>query len=153
MYESNIYNIIKHCYSDYVWDKNKFPKKNVSIGELEWMEYLLIQYPNLQYRNDQYRLPYNKRCSVDGFDSRTNTIFQYHGCYWHGCLNCFPNRLKINRKEKTFQECYERTTKLKNECLEYGYNYIEMWECKWIQIINAINHIKNIWKSKKLSSV
>ena len=150
MYESNIYNIIQKCYPDYEWDKNKFPKKNVSIGELEWMEYLLIQYPNLQYRNDQYRLPHNKRCSVDGFDLQTNTIFQYHGCYWHGCPNCFPNRLKTNRKKKTYQECYALTNKLKKECIELDYNYIELWECKWIKTINAINYIKKLWKFKNI---
>ena len=28
---------------------------------------------------------------ADGFSSELNTVFEYFGCYWHGCLNCHPN--------------------------------------------------------------
>jgi hypothetical protein len=24
---------------------------------------------------------------VDGFNQETNTVYQYHGCFWHGCPN------------------------------------------------------------------
>ena len=27
---------------------------------------------------------------VDGYHHKTKTIFQYHGCPWHGCRGCFP---------------------------------------------------------------
>jgi len=27
---------------------------------------------------------------VDGYHLETKTIFQYHGCPWHGCRRCFP---------------------------------------------------------------
>ena len=43
-----------------------------------------------------------------------------------------------------------RGGKLKKECIELGYNYIELWECKWIKTINAINYIKKLWKFKKI---
>ena len=26
---------------------------------------------------------------VDGFDEDMNTVYQFHGCYYHGCLNCY----------------------------------------------------------------
>ena len=25
---------------------------------------------------------------VDGFNPETNTVYQYHGCFWHGCPKC-----------------------------------------------------------------
>ena len=29
--------------------------------------------------------------AVDGFCLETNTVFQFHGCYWHGCPKCYPS--------------------------------------------------------------
>jgi len=26
---------------------------------------------------------------VDGYDSATNTAYEFHGCLWHGCLKCY----------------------------------------------------------------
>ena len=27
---------------------------------------------------------------VDGYHKETKTVFQFHGCFWHGCIKCFP---------------------------------------------------------------
>lgn len=29
---------------------------------------------------------------VDGFCLETNTVFQFHGCHWHGCPKCYPKQ-------------------------------------------------------------
>ena len=29
--------------------------------------------------------------TVDGYHPETKTVFQFHGCHWHGCIKCFPN--------------------------------------------------------------
>ena len=26
---------------------------------------------------------------VDGFGENTNTVYEFHGCYYHECKNCF----------------------------------------------------------------
>jgi G:T-mismatch repair DNA endonuclease (very short patch repair protein) len=36
---------------------------------------------------------------VDGFDEKTNTAYQYHGCFWHGCKKCY-NQDFINKITK-----------------------------------------------------
>ena len=28
---------------------------------------------------------------VDGFCWETNEVFQFHGCHWHGCPECFQD--------------------------------------------------------------
>ena len=28
---------------------------------------------------------------VDGYDSNTKTVYEFHGCEFHGCKNCKPN--------------------------------------------------------------
>lgn len=49
---------------------------------------------------------------VDGYDAETKTVCEFHGCYYHGCNNCFKN------------------TQRKTEMLRRaGYTVIEKWEC------------------------
>ena len=35
--------------------------------------------------------------AVDGFCLETNTVFQFHGCHWHGCPYCYPSPAQISR--------------------------------------------------------
>ena len=59
--------------------------------------------------------------TVDGFDRKTNTIFQFHGCYWHGCQKCYPeNQVK-----------YDKTMEQNNYFELNGFNLCQMWECEW----------------------
>lgn len=30
----------------------------------------------------------NGRYYVDGYDENTNTIYEFNGCFYHGCLKC-----------------------------------------------------------------
>ena len=32
-----------------------------------------------------------ERAPVDGYNHEMRTVFQYHGCHWHGCRKCYPN--------------------------------------------------------------
>ena len=33
-----------------------------------------------------------QRLLVDGYDAQTRTAYEFQGCFYHGCLDCFPNR-------------------------------------------------------------
>ena len=34
----------------------------------------------------------HKAKKVDGFYKETNTVYEFYGCFWHGCTNCYkPN--------------------------------------------------------------
>ena len=59
--------------------------------------------------------------TVDGFDYKTNTIYQFQGCYWHGCRKCHPEN----------QERYDRTMEQNNYFCLNGYNLCQVWECEW----------------------
>lgn len=68
---------------------------------------------------------------VDGFDEDSNTIYEFHGCYWHGCEECYePNTMNttINQTMRTLKaKTLEKTNELKNQ----GYEVVEMWGCHW----------------------
>jgi hypothetical protein len=56
-------------------------------------------------------------------------VIEYHGCFWHGCKECFPDRQELNDVNNcTYEELYNKTEKRKEELIEAGYNYIEIWE-------------------------
>nr|CAD7416236.1 unnamed protein product [Timema poppensis] len=61
----------------------------------------------------------------------TITIFQFWGCYWHGCSLCYHDRTTPvkNSAHETIETRYEATM----ACLEMfknaGYTVVEMWEC------------------------
>ena len=49
--------------------------------------------------------------TVDGYDEMNKTVYEFHGCLWHGCPKCFPDRQKYSKlsPDRTFQEMYEAT--------------------------------------------
>lgn len=56
--------------------------------------------------------------TVDGFCKETNTVYQYHGCFWHGCETCYPNRTETHHRlagrqmYEVRENTRERTAKL-----------------------------------------
>ncbi|XP_050066357.1 uncharacterized protein LOC126555480 [Aphis gossypii] len=68
---------------------------------------------------------------VDGYDVSEKKVYQYHGCFWHGCPDCFnPNDTNpVNKHSMTdlYNNTIRRTTQLK----ENGYQVEEIWSCKW----------------------
>lgn len=70
---------------------------------------------------------------VDGFDENTNTVYQYHGCFFHGCKKCY-NPDTINKlNNETMDDLYEKTVLRSNEIKAGGYNLVEIWECEWVK--------------------
>lgn len=58
----------------------------------------------------------------------TNTIYQFHGDFWHGNPDT-TNHHEVNPVTKeTFGEAYFRTCRLDKELLDLGYNLVVMWE-------------------------
>ena len=39
---------------------------------------------------------------VDGYDPITKTVYEFHGCEFHGCRKCKPNnRCNCNKRKKS----------------------------------------------------
>lgn len=69
---------------------------------------------------------------VDGYCEQTKQVFEFNGCYFHGCPRCFT----VKRDESllkdfsyTLNSKYEKTLKKINRLKSRGYEVIEMWEC------------------------
>ena len=69
---------------------------------------------------------------VDGFCAESNEIFEFHGCYYHGCTECY----KFGRNDPLFEDPsltinlrYEATVSKSEKLRRFGFTVHEMWEC------------------------
>ena len=65
---------------------------------------------------------------VDGYEPESNTIFQYHGCKWHGC----PCRKERNSPEEELiaEQRYAKKIELEKKMKEQGFKIVSVWECE-----------------------
>lgn len=62
--------------------------------------------------------------------SALNTVYQFHGCWWHGC-ECKTGDRDDTTKGPSLNQKRERTKKSTEYIRSCGYTVIEMWECEW----------------------
>ena len=69
---------------------------------------------------------------MDGYHHETRTIFQFHGCHWHGCRKCFPHdRDKIiQHGDQTREDRFKATKKRSAWLRKAGYRVVEAWACE-----------------------
>ena len=48
---------------------------------------------------------------IDGYEPETNTVYQFHGCHWHG-HTCLKNRTK--RQQKRYKDTCQIDRLIKN---------------------------------------
>lgn len=80
---------------------------------------------------------------VDGYDKETNTVYEFQGCFYHGCLKCYPNRMQRHPKQlgKTMHVVRMQTMEKVMKMESLGYKVVEMWECKWNKLKRDNNDI------------
>lgn len=64
---------------------------------------------------------------VDGYDPKTNTVYEFHGCYFHGCNKCFSKEDKNSKLKVSMGELYDKTIERDNK-IKSKYNLIVKWE-------------------------
>jgi len=62
---------------------------------------------------------------VDGFNQDTNTVYQYHGCFWHGCPECYNEDTINNIKHQTVGDLHPKTRKRSKQIIDAGFTLIE----------------------------
>jgi len=114
-------------------------KKGYSKGQIEWLEYLMISIPDIQHKlnGGEYRIT-DSRYAADGYSKEKNTIYEYHGDFWHGNPSIY-NTSDINPVTKTsFGKLYQKTLKKQKHCIDNEYQYIFIWESVWERGINSV---------------
>ena len=58
-------------------------------------------------------------------------MFEYHGCFWHGCIKCFSRHTVNPVNQMTMADLYQRTLEKKHYLESLGNYYIITWECEF----------------------
>ena len=71
--------------------KNRINHSNVSIEWLTWC--IQEQSQDIQHARNagEYRIP-GTHFHADGYCHDTQTVYEFQGCFTHGCPTCYPNR-------------------------------------------------------------
>lgn len=59
---------------------------------------------------------------MDGYEPTTKTVFQYHGCHFHGC--------PVHCKQDNARELFQKTQQQDQKIRDAGYNLVVVWECE-----------------------
>ena len=126
------------CAPESAFEKAFYPESSFGIKATCWLEYETRQ---RGIHIHQHRCGHGSERTimgqkVDGYHPESKTVFQYRGCFWHGCRECFPwpeqrnEVISIDRKGKeiTRQAAFKRTL-TRSKIIRYcGYNLVENWE-------------------------
>lgn len=118
---------------------------------IEWLDFIskkdniIIQHAA---NHGEYKIP-NTRLKADGYCKETNTIYEFHGDYWHGNPKVFEPNEKTYF-EKTFKELYKKTIQKEILIKEKGFNLITMWENDWNNINKSIKILQQKFYNSKL---
>ena len=129
-----------------VWRKNHMPEnsiaiippeghpnqKNYSIKAVRWIQ------SEAKERGIEIKHALNggeQRINghyVAGYHEKSRTVFEFYGCYWHGCLTHFPDRNRIQHHQcLSMHQLYILTIGKKEELKRAGYQVVELWECDY----------------------
>lgn len=134
------FNSIPH---NHIWQKSGCPqcsKGRKSAIETEWLDSLGI--PTLE-RQKSFKIN-GKNYIFDGYDRETNTVYEFHGDFYHGNPKYFYGRDIHPKCGKTFGELLKKTINRKRELEKYGFRVVEMWESKWLELNNKKYNQKEI---------
>jgi hypothetical protein len=125
-------------------------KKCVSIGysksAIKWLDQIskknnifIIHAENKGEHSIQYKCKRTntvKRIVVDGYHKESRTVYEYHGCYFHGhppkhCLKKgYPSDQVNTKVKKTFGDLCKKTIRREKIIKSLGYTLITIWECQ-----------------------
>ena len=119
------------------WRGNRINQSKIALEWLYYQDHLLGGMGRVRHvRNGgevQVGTP-GEMVYVDGYDENTHTIFEFYGCYYHGCPRCFKRQRDVRRNchaDRTVNEVYEATERKAAMLRLCGYHVVEKWECEF----------------------
>ena len=136
------------------WKKNNINQSHSALHWLTWCDHQLRQRalqdltpadllgganpdPHRQYvqhvRNGgEYKIP-GTNFHVDGYCPDTHTVYEFQGCFTHGCPTGYPNRHEKHPRnyDRTMHDLYDATQDKVQQLTEQGYKVIQIWGCEW----------------------
>ena len=124
-----------------------------SKKQIQWLDFIsILNNINIQHAINNKEHTIKNIGKVDGYCEENNTVYEFHGDFWHGNPMRFnildENNMNIFSK-KTYSELYDTTIKRDKKIKELGYNLVIMWENQWNKINKLIKLLQNKWRKYK----
>ncbi|GBN11546.1 hypothetical protein AVEN_246244-1 [Araneus ventricosus] len=102
---------------------------NYSPDAIRWLDFIATK-ENIFIQHALNRKGERKidDITVDGFCEETNTVYQFRGCFYHGCPDCFEVDTLNSLTGATMKILFERTANTTARLRNRGYTVIEEWE-------------------------
>ena len=107
------------------------PSCSKTYKQNKWLDSVGI--PNdPKHREVSVRVPNRTRpIRVDGYDPKTNTVYEFNGDSWHGNPALFEPTDINHQNGKTYGELYIKTLAREKILKEAGYSIISIWESEF----------------------
>ena len=129
------------------YERAFYPEQTCSFVAIKWLEWeaknrgIHIHHARCGHGGERKILG----ARVDGYHQESKTVFQFHGCLWHGCEKCYPEerqkpvqqktrqgkvipRLDTEKKPMNRKTAYELTLQRTQSLCKEGYRVVEKWE-------------------------
>ena len=105
---------------------------NFSKMSIMWLNYVSNGL-NIQHalNGGEKKLTINdKTYKIDGFCEETNIVYQFYGCFWHGCPNCYKPNIINSKNQKDMGTLNDLTIEKRETIKNAGYNHVSTYECQ-----------------------
>jgi hypothetical protein len=119
--------------------------------QISWLNFISTYYgiKIIHAENgDEYIIP-NTRFKADGYCIETNTIYEFHGDYWHGNPNIYDSNKFNNTTKCTHGELYQNTLNKEQKIRDMGFNLITIWESDWIKLNKCVKILQRRFRNFK----
>ena len=129
------------------YERAFYPEQTCSFVAIKWLEWeskkrgIHIHHARCGHGGEREILG----ARVDGYHPESKTVFQFHGCLWHGCEKCYPEdrqglvlqktrqgkvipRLDTEKQPMNRKTAYELTLQRTQFLRKEGYRVVEKWE-------------------------
>ena len=130
-----------------IYERAFYPEQTCSFVAIKWLEWeakkrgIHIHHARCGHGGEREILG----TKVDGYHPESKTVFQFHGCLWHGCEKCYPEdrqglvlqktrqgkvipRLDTEKQPVSRKTAYELTLLRTQFLCKEGYRVVEKWE-------------------------
>jgi hypothetical protein len=115
----------------------------ISKAQQNWLKYIekstghdIIYKGGNHNREENFRFN-EKLYRVDGYCKETKTIYEFLGCWYHGCPTCQDEELIHCWSQKSMKQLYQEFQNRKMVFENNGYKLVFIWECNWKQMNTA----------------
>ena len=118
------------------------PSQNYSRNQMIWLKYLSFKENK---RIDHCMNGREKKIanySIDGYCRQTDTVYEYLGCFIHGCSKCYNGTTFNKLRRQSMGYIYKQHLHRKKFIEDIVTNYVEIWDHEWQDLLKKDEQVR-----------